>query len=69
MQATSSRTPTRQPARQFPTQKRVITRLNPKLIDFVDDDLGKHTEAALDRLDADEALEPLQLDLGDEQAG
>ncbi|TKY86538.1 hypothetical protein EX895_004687 [Sporisorium graminicola] len=69
MQATSSRTPTMQPARQFPTQKRVITRLNPKLIDFVDDDLGKHTEAALDRLDADEALEPLQLDLGDEQAG
>ncbi|CBQ72492.1 conserved hypothetical protein [Sporisorium reilianum SRZ2] len=69
MQATNSKASTMQPARQPMTQKRAVTRLNPKLIDFVDDDLGKQTEAALDRLDAaDEPLESLQLDLGDEHA-
>lgn len=64
----SSKASTTQPAQQPSTQKRALTKLNPKLIDFVDDDLGKQTEAALDRLNADDALESLQLDLGDEHA-
>ena len=42
-----------------------MTQLNPKLIDFVDDELGKQTAATLDQLAADEDLEALQLDLGD----
>lgn len=68
MQTTNSRASTLLPAQQPSTQKRTVTKLNPKLIDFVDDDLGKQTEAALDRMDADDALESLQLDLGDEEA-
>lgn len=51
--------------------KRIVTTINPKLIDFVDDDLGRQTAAALDRLDAEEDMETLQLDLGvlsDEEA-
>jgi hypothetical protein len=40
--------------------------LNPKLIDFVDDELGKQTEAALRKIDEDEdELAALQLDLGE----
>lgn len=50
------------PAQQSSAPK---TKLNPKLIDFIDDDLGKQTAAALDRLDADDDLESLQLDLGE----
>lgn len=41
--------------------------LNPKLIDFVDDELGKQTEAALRKIDDedDDDLATLQLDLGE----
>lgn len=40
--------------------------LNPKLIDFVDDELGKQTEAALRKIDEDEDdLAALELDLGE----
>lgn len=42
------------------------TMLNPKLVDFVDDDLGKQTAAVLERMDAEEDLEALELDLGEE---
>uniref|UniRef100_V5E9Q1 Uncharacterized protein n=1 Tax=Kalmanozyma brasiliensis (strain GHG001) TaxID=1365824 RepID=V5E9Q1_KALBG len=60
--ATSSTTATSRAVPGKATPKPV---LNPKLIDFVDDDLGKQTAAALDRMNADEVLEPLQLDLGE----
>ncbi|GAC95300.1 hypothetical protein PHSY_002875 [Pseudozyma hubeiensis SY62] len=54
-----------QPAGQPLARKKAATTLNPKLVDFVNDDLGKQTAAALDRLDADDDLESLQLDLGE----
>lgn len=54
-----------QPATQPVSGKKLATTLNPKLIDFVNDDLGKQTAAALDRLDEDDDLETLQLDLGE----
>ncbi|KAJ9476276.1 hypothetical protein PHBOTO_006362 [Pseudozyma hubeiensis] len=54
-----------QPATQPLSGKKFATTLNPKLIDFINDDLGKQTAAALDRLDADDDLESLQLDLGE----
>lgn len=49
-------------------QPTVAMALNPKLIDFVDDDLGKHTAAALERMDAEENVEALQLDLDEPPA-
>ena len=62
---TISKTCPNQTTQQPATRKRVATKLNPKLIDFVNDDLGKQTEAALDRFDAEDRLESLQLDLGE----
>lgn len=53
------------PAPPTLVRKQAMTQLNPKLIDFVDDELGKQTAATLDQLAADEDLEALQLDLGD----
>jgi len=49
-------------------QPTVVMALNPKLIDFVDDDLGKQTAAALERMDAEESFEALQLDLDEPPA-
>ncbi|SNX84589.1 uncharacterized protein MEPE_03298 [Melanopsichium pennsylvanicum] len=50
-----------QPVKSSPA----ATMLNPKLIDFVDDELGKQTAAALDRFDAEQDIDSLQLDLDD----
>lgn len=44
-------------------RKATATRLNPKLIDFVNDDLGKQTQATLERLDAEDNVEALRLEL------
>lgn len=50
-------------ASQTAATKPAATRLNPKLIDFVDDELGKQTAATLERLEAEDDIEALQLDL------
>ncbi|SOV05234.1 uncharacterized protein UDID_03305 [Ustilago sp. UG-2017a] len=49
-------------ASQTAATKPAATRLNPKLIDFVDDELGKQTAATLERLEAEDDIEALQLD-------
>lgn len=51
------------PASQPAAPKPAATRINPKLIDFVDDELGKQTAATLERLEAEDDIEALELDL------
>lgn len=51
------------PSSQPAVAKPAATRINPKLIDFVNDELGKQTAATLERLEAEDDVEALQLDL------
>ncbi len=68
IKSTTTRTPlaSSKPNEQPAVPRPAAMQINPKLIDFVDDDLGKQTAATLLRMDAEEDVEALQLDLGEE---